>query len=179
MGTAVTEAERVAETGNSSAEVKCSVSKEAADAASACHSFWDLEGRGAGEAGVESLAGLAQQAGVAQLFESQPEQQHPVRAVGEALRADSVKALCPARIIPSRSTTAVFTNRDVITYDWSLFLAVPYTACQTSRREEIASSVETMLHQAAAISAVGRRGVRPLGLLQFFNSPQVSIALPM
>ena len=43
---------------------KDSVNREFADAASACHSFWDGAGREAGATGAWLSAGLAQQAGV-------------------------------------------------------------------------------------------------------------------
>jgi hypothetical protein len=65
MGIAATEAERTAEFGRLPAEIRGSVRQEEADAASACHSFWEVVGRGAaGAKGARLSTGLAQQEGV-------------------------------------------------------------------------------------------------------------------
>jgi hypothetical protein len=71
-----------------------------------------LEGRRAGDGVLESLAGLAQQAGVAQVLELQPVGQQPDFAGRTVVFAETVKRLCPARIIPSQNTTTAFTTCD-------------------------------------------------------------------
>ncbi len=58
-----------------------SVSKKTTDAANACHSFCEREG-GTGVNGARLSAGLAQQAGVEQVMESQPVRQQPDFAAG-------------------------------------------------------------------------------------------------
>jgi hypothetical protein len=107
--------------GNSSAEIKGSVSEEAADAASAYHSFWVEVGREAGAKGARFSAGLAQQMGVEQCLESQPLQQQLdfLTATFAPVPAETVGTLCQTKANPSRMTTAVFTKRDVMASSWS------------------------------------------------------------
>jgi hypothetical protein len=82
MGTAVIEGGMEVEFGNSFAEGKGSASTEVADAASACHSFWEEVGREAGAIGARLSAGLAQQAGV-EHFPCLPPQHLHIIGAGE------------------------------------------------------------------------------------------------
>ena len=155
--------------GNSSVEINGSVSQEEeADAASACHSFWDEAGAGA--TGAEGGAGLAQQTAMSHFIV--PDLQHLQPAcetmVG-ALPADAMKALWPARINPSSRTTDAFTNRDVMAFDWSGGFSFPYTVCQSVRRGEIISPL-------VPARSDPRRMVTQY---QFLNSPQLDMALPI
>ena len=119
MGTAGIQAETVAKIGNWSAEGKGSVSKDTADAASACHSFLEEVGRGAGAKGARLSAGLMQQTGVGHF--AQPDLQHlqPVCDAVGPLPADTVETPCHTRRNPSRVTSAVFTSRVVMASSWS------------------------------------------------------------
>lgn len=115
MGTAATIGKEAAEADNSSDQGAESVNRGATDGANACHSFWEV-GAGAGVKGAEGCDGFAQQAGVAQLFMSQPEQQQ-LRWAARSLaprRAVEAKTPCNARTIPSRSTTATLIGRKFI-----------------------------------------------------------------
>jgi hypothetical protein len=112
--------------------------EEKADAASACHSFWDGAGREAGAIGT-GLAGRAQQTGVAHF--PQPDLQHAQLGLCDGVgilpeRAETVKTPCHARTNPSTRTTDAFTNRDVMAFDWSGCCSLPYTGCQIVRCRE-------------------------------------------
>jgi len=96
-----------------------SVSQQETDATSACHSFWEEVGRGAGAKGARLSAGLVQQAGVGHF--AQPDLQHSQTAcdgVGP-LPADTVETPCHTRRNPSRVTSAVFASRVVMASSWS------------------------------------------------------------
>jgi hypothetical protein len=85
-------------------------SKVETDAASACHSFEEWEGTGAGTRGAGLFAGLAQQAVVEQqLVRQQPG--FPPRALSPM---ETAKVPCHARTNPSRRTVAVFKVRAVM-----------------------------------------------------------------
>ena len=116
---AVSEADEEECEGSSSAGSEGSVSQEETDAASACHSFWEEVGRGAGAKGARLSAGLVQQAGVGHF--AQPDLQHlqpACDAVGP-LPADTVETPCHTRRNPSRVTSAVFRSRVVMASSWS------------------------------------------------------------
>ena len=92
-----------------------SVSHEETDAASACHSFWQEVGRETGAKGSRFSGGLAQQTGVAQCLESQPEQQQLDFAAAVALTlAVRVGLLCQTTTNASTMAIAVFASRDVM-----------------------------------------------------------------
>ena len=133
---AVSEAGEAACEGSALAGRNGSVSGETTDAASACHSFWEEVGREAGANGSDGCEGLAQQTGVAHL--PQPDLQHGQLACAAEglppLRAAIVGTFCHTRMNPSKMTTAVFTNRDVMASGWSFRTANPYTDCQSVRR---------------------------------------------
>ena len=116
---AVAEAEEAACEQSSLTGMAGSVSQEETDAASACHSFGEMVGREAGAKGSDGCEGLAQQTGVAHL--PQPDLQHGQFAcdVEGPLPADTVGTFCHTRRNPSKMTTAVFTNRDVMASSWS------------------------------------------------------------
>jgi hypothetical protein len=115
--------------GSAPVEKDGGVSSEEADVASTCHSFWDEAGRGAGPTGAEGRAGPAQQTAIEHFIV--PDLQHLQPAcettVGE-LPADAMKTPCPARMNPSSRTTDAFTIRNVMAFDWSVYLLFP--ACQ-------------------------------------------------
>jgi hypothetical protein len=72
---AVTEKNEAKRVSSSSVERGGSAGADATGAASICNSFWEAGGGEAGAVGMPFSAGLAQQAGVEQFFESQPLQQ--------------------------------------------------------------------------------------------------------
>ena len=113
MGTAATKRNEEAGADNSSAEGEGSASKGVTDGASACHSFWEV-GAGAGVKGAEGCAGFVQQAGVAQPFMSQPEQQQEDLAGGAAPRVGTANAPCATSARPSSRLQPNFTRRDAI-----------------------------------------------------------------
>ena len=115
----VAEAEEAACEGSSLAGMDGSVSQEETDAASACHSFWEVVRREAGAKGSDGCEGLAQQTGVAHL--PQPDLQHGqlACAVEVPLLAEIAGTFCHTRMNPSKMTTAVFTHRDVMFSIWS------------------------------------------------------------
>ena len=117
---AVAEAGEAECEGSSSAGSEGSVSQEETDAASACHSFWEEVGRGAGAKGARLSAGLVQQTGVGHF--AQPDLQHlqPVCGAVGPLPADTVETPCHTRRNPSRVTSAVFTSRVVMPSNRSL-----------------------------------------------------------
>ena len=97
--------------------------EEESDAASACHSFWNETGRGAGAIGTEGLSGLEQHTGVAHFSQTVPGLQHWQPAwdcAGRlAERADTAATPCHTRRNPSRRTRAVFVRRAVMASKWS------------------------------------------------------------
>src|SRR5882672_11568999 len=127
---AVIETDDVACAGSSSCERAGKISKGAAKASNAWNSFWELDGRRAGSGVLESFAGFAQQAGVPQFLELQPERQQPDFTTRAGVLAETVKRFWPARIIPSQNTTTIFTARDLMALAWSLPSAVPYRPWQ-------------------------------------------------
>ncbi len=155
---------------SSSVEKGGSTSQEEIDAASACHSFWDEAGRGAGPTGAEGRAGLAQQTAMAHFIVPNLQHLQPacVTTVG-ALPADAMKTPCPARMNPSSRTTDAFTNRDIMAFDWSGCLSSPYAVCQIVRHGEIISSLVPARSYPAGMDSQ----------FQFLNSPQLDMALPM
>src|SRR5947207_12035634 len=90
-----------------------SVRTRATVAASACHSFWELEGGGAGAKGAEGWDDWAQHTGLAQDFAHLNLQQlRATRVPSEWLPPDSSKTHAHPRTNPSRRTTAVSSRRD-------------------------------------------------------------------
>ena len=85
-----------------------------AEAASACHSFEEWEGTGAGARGAELLAGLAQQAVVEQRPESQPVRQQPGFPPRTLAPRETAKVPGHARTNPSRRTVALFKVHELI-----------------------------------------------------------------
>jgi hypothetical protein len=134
---AVTEVDEAAREGSLSGELKGNASNERNDAANACNSFWDVEATPAGATGAEGAFGLAQHAPVEQWLESQrgPQQLILARRVFALVPADAIKTPCQARTNPSRTTTAIFTGRNVMACNWSFWIANPYVVCQIPRRE--------------------------------------------
>lgn len=136
----VSEADEANREGNWSTKRDGSVSQEEADAASACHSFWEEVGRGAGANGSRFSAGLVQQTGVEHF--PQPDLQHAQLGLCDAVvappeRADTEATPCHTRRNPSIKTSAAFAKRDVMAFVWSVRVAVPYAICQIGRRVEI------------------------------------------
>ncbi len=108
----------------------------------ACQSFREVERAGAGGIGVWSSPLLTQHTGVTQFLKSHPVQQHEdffVSGVPAFGSAELVKTPCPARMIPSRSTTIVFTKRDLMASDGSLRTANPYASCHFLRQKRTVS----------------------------------------
>ena len=105
--------------GSSSAGSEGSVSQEETDAASACHSFWEEVGRGAGAKGARLSAGLVQQTGVGHFVQPDLQHLHPACDGVGPLPADALETPCHTRRNPSRVTSAVFTSRVVMASSWS------------------------------------------------------------
>ena len=108
MGTAVTGMNE--EEGVESPPVKreASASMGAADAASACHSFWEV-GAGAGVKGAEGCDGLVQHAGVEHFEQSDSQHLQVTRGAEVAVSADTVKTPCHVRATPRTIARSIFT----------------------------------------------------------------------
>ena len=99
---------------SASVEKGGSTSQEEIDAASACHSFLEEVGRGAGAKGARLSAGLVQQAGVGHFAQPDLQHLHPACDGVGPLPADAAETPCHTRRNPSRVTSAVFTSRVVM-----------------------------------------------------------------
>src|SRR6185437_3918934 len=91
-----------------------------------------------------------------------PEWQHlqPAWETIGVLPADVMKTPCPARMNPSNRTTDIFTNRDVMAFNWSGCLSFPCAVCQIVRLGEIISSI-------VPARVYPRRNGRSISILKF------------
>ena len=119
MGTAVTGMNEEEGAASPPAKRESNGSEGAADTASACHSFWEVEGTGAGVKGVKGCAGFVQHVGVGHFEQSDSQHLQATRGVAEPVPADTVKTPCQARTNPSRTAPAVFSSLDVMACNWS------------------------------------------------------------
>ncbi len=114
MGTAGTDKKEQEAAEASLAERKGKIINAGSKAANACHSFEEWEGSGAGTTGAELLAGFAQQAGVEQLWASQPVRQQPDFPSSDVAPLVPVRMPWHARTNANRRTVAAFIVRDVM-----------------------------------------------------------------
>jgi len=102
-GTAISDADETECEGGSSVGNVGRDNQEKADAASACHSFWEEAGIEAGAKGARLSAGLPQQAGVGHfVWWPEPRQLHTLNGGGAAV----VRAKMPCLDVPTLTRTA-------------------------------------------------------------------------
>ena len=94
-----------------------SFSEAAADAARACHSFWNPRGREAGATGARLPAGRAQQSGVGHFECRGPQQRHTTGAAASVVSWRSARPACEDTIthasMPSSSKKVLAARADI------------------------------------------------------------------
>jgi hypothetical protein len=163
----------------SSDEAAGNATNKAADAASACNLFCELERGETGGVGTGLSAGFTQQAGVAQCLESQPVQQHVDFALPPLVSAlaEVVKTPCQARRNPSQRIIAVFMYRSFMFRGWSE--CPPNLLRKLSHYPRCGNTCSTVSRGRTTIFRLKLMSVRRTsGQGQFFSVPQSSMDLP-